>query len=659
MEMQDLAGMLAEELNQAQRTELDSNQALALEYYDGVVGAVPVGWSDLVSTDVRDAVESTVSELMASIAFDEPLAYFGASSGEDMQRAEMETWAVHQAIFGSNRGAVLIEQAIRDAGLQRYGIIKVYVREEESEETREFLSLEPVALAALMMNDSEAHQTSIDTMQQNADGTVDATVTITDRVRRLELTNVAPENFRWSADLKSPFLSDARFFAERCWYTRAQLADMGAKGAATVPQDQSSDQVQAARYPDDVGNDTAARETDESIECWWCYMRDNARGGYESHLFVSPSSVMLSEWVPFHPYASGVTTLRPHRFDGVSIFDRIAPIQKAKTYLLRQLATQARLANQVRLVVRDRGVNPDDVVSDALNPVIRVNGAPGEVVMPLPVLDVSSQILATLQWIDGLRRESGGASIDMTSPQLQIAGQSAHAAERDYSFREMGTTAMLRTIGATLIRSLYLLVHATIKAEMSEPVKVRRGREMEDSDPQHWPQRQDVMVDIGQPLGVRQRRIGALMQTIQMQTQTLMQGGAGLLVSLADIYRAQVALAKMAGLKDAERYWTDPESPAAQQQAQAQQQAAQQQAAQQAAQQQQIIDATKEVETLKSETEILKQRLSDATKLASQRMTVQQQYFSDILDAQSGVVQNEAAIELAEQDAGVSDARIN
>jgi len=634
----DLAGILAQEITNAARTDVDQAQANALNFYNCVVPSMGAGWSDLVSSDVRDAVESTVAEVMGAINTSEPLAFFTPGDPGDTEKAEIETWACHAVLFGANRGSVVLETAIRDALLQRYGVIKVWI-ETESQEfkgTIEGLSADQMA-ATLVELDTTGEDVAIDQMRQDGE-LYAADFTRTTVKRSLRIRAVAPENFRWSTDLQSCWLDEARFFAEECTYTRGELEKMKVRDANTAPAMPATDAAHIARHPEGgVSSQDAARPEDETVTAFWCYLHDYAKGGYNRHLFVMPATVMQSEWVEFHPYAAGVAAIRPHRFDGVSLFDRIGPIQETKTQLLRHLATQAKLTNQVRLAVWDKSVNPDDVGNDALNPLIRTTRTPTECIMPMPVGDITSQLLASLQWIDSLRREAGGASIDMSSPELQIAGQSAHAAEREYSFRELQSLSILRTLGETLVRSLYLVTHATLKTQMQgSTFPAMRGKEWVMADPQHWPERTQVVVDLGLPQGARMRRIGALQSTISQQGQTLQAGGAGLLVSTTDIYRAQTDLGKLQGLRNIDRYWTDPQSPEATQAAQAQAQQAQ--AAQQAtkAAQDQIVAATYAIEKLKSDTDILKQRLADANAIHRQAMIEQQDYFAVIVKELAG-----------------------
>jgi len=572
---------LQEELEQAYNYDLDQNQALALEYYDAKPGTVPKGWSDLVSPDVRDALESTMAEIMGAINPNEPLATFDPITMADVQTAELETKAVHTVIFGKNRGAIVLEEVIRDALLQRYGVIRV----------RQF----------------------------------------EDTIR---LEAVPPENFRWSNDLQSPFINDARFVAEKAYFTKAQLKHIHAKSVEEASANIYYTETQTVRYgPDSLTTDQAARPQDELIQCWICYLRNNDKGGYDGYL-INENILLKQEWVPFLPYATGTGIIRPHRFDGVSLFDKLAQVQQSKTFMLRQLATNARLASQVRVAIRDRSVNPEDLLSDELNPVIRCLQHPGESLMPLPVQDVTSQLLATLGWLDGVRRDDGGASIDMASPQMAVANQSAHAVEREFSFRELQSSQILRTLGETLVRSLYLVVHATMKQAMTS-IMIRSDNDYVYANPQQFPDRTDLIVDIGATLGTKQRRMSAMADIIAQQQITLQGGGAGMLITLPELYRAQIDYAKLAGIPHAERYWKDPQSPESMQIANQQ---AMQQAAEKQKQEQMAmfgLNVPLEVERMKGEHTLAKQHMVGVQDIDMTEKELKQKYFDTIVKSQA------------------------
>jgi hypothetical protein len=86
------------------------------------------------------------------------------------------------------------------------------------------------------------------------------------------------------------------------------------------------------------------------------------------------------------------------------------------------------------------------------------------------------------------------------------------------------------------------------------------------------------VVALGMSVGERTRRTAALSGILQAQMAAMQSGQDGILVTPDNIYQTLVDTARMAGLPSPEQYYTNPQSPQAQQAAQQKQQAAQQQA---------------------------------------------------------------------------------
>lgn len=568
---ENIAAILQTELMLADNSEFQQNIATALRYYDADTGEVSAGMSDLVSPDVREAVESSMAEIMGALNSQESLAIFDPLTPDDVESANLETKAVHRAIFGRNRGYITLETAVRNAMLQRIGVIRVSEGENQ-----------------------------------------------------VELWPVAPENFRWSSDVTGPWLGEARFHAERMFMHRDELP----AGMEDASSDAPADDAFLARYPAQTMFQQGMQKDQDSLQVWCCYLRNGDKGGFDKYYFCSPSTVSKKEYVEFSPFACGVATLRPHRFDGVSVFDRLQQIQSAKTVLLRQLDMQTKLATQCRVAIRDKCVNPEDLQSDKFNPVIRTKNTPSEDMLPLPIQDVTSQILQALQWLDNLRREDGGASIDMTTAQVQIAGTSAHAAERAYSVKELQTGLQLRTLGETLVRSLYLLVHATMRRAVAQVTVRQDNGAWKAAKPAQFPERTDVLVDVGTTIGVRQRRLAALGNVLAMQNNVLQTGGSGILVTPKNIYNAQLAYSRESGLPQPVLYWTDPESPEAQQ-------AAQQQAVAAEKARNTEVDALKEIEKYKGDIQLALQNMKGQQDSDTAKLQAQVDYFKAILDAKA------------------------
>ena len=634
-----LASICAQELTNAYNPELLANQQAALSAYNALPGPVVKGWSNLTSSDVRDAIEGCVAEIMGSIG-DEPLCWFAPNDETDTDQAEAESHLVHQQIMSANRGRLVLEATLRDALLQRFGICKVWIDERIDVKTKTFEGVIPDAIAALVTSAEPPSTIEVLDSTLNSDGTLDVRLRITNISRKLKVESIAPEDFVWSNDLTSSWLDDARFLAERAWYTRSQLKTLGVA-------DELADHVNSTAYTDaaalqrrgqSMNASMAPRKEDQLIECWWCWLRTEDEGR-QRVLFAMPNTVLLDpEDMPFHPYVGGVAIMAPHRFDGVSLYDRLAGTQEAKTTLLRLLATQARLSCQIRIGVRERGANPDDLTTDALNPFIRCIGNPAETLLPLPIQDTTSQLLSTMQWLDGVRRDQGGAAVDMASPEMQVGQQSAHAAERDYSYRELQSEQLLRTFGETMIRGMALLVHHTLKMYSPGVLSTRIDKSWIRQDPQHWPERMETVLELGATLGTRTRRLRDLQNLSQSQAMAFQNGGSGIIVTPDNLYRAELAKLRAANIHEPEQYWMDPSTPEAiaQRKKQEQQQLQQEQQMREQAEQAQRIQVELQAKMLQIEAE---KNTTNAT-LKSQELRLealnnkqmlQEKYYADLL----------------------------
>jgi exonuclease VII large subunit len=93
-------------------------------------------------------------------------------------------------------------------------------------------------------------------------------------------------------------------------------------------------------------------------------------------------------------------------------------------------------------------------------------------------------------------------------------------------------------------------------------------------NPSEWRERTSMTINVGLGAGERDRLAQAMGMVLSTHQQVIANGGEGVLVSLKNIYRAAIDLAKYSGIKNAEWYYTDPESEEAQQAMQLKQQQA-------------------------------------------------------------------------------------
>src|ERR1700761_3825107 len=106
--------------------DLSNDRIEALNYYRGRMPdmRVPENRSKAKSTDVADAIETVLPDLVEIFVGGEDVATFQAQSAVDEAAAKQETEVVHDTNLRQNDGFDLFYTSIKDALLSKTGVIK-------------------------------------------------------------------------------------------------------------------------------------------------------------------------------------------------------------------------------------------------------------------------------------------------------------------------------------------------------------------------------------------------------------------------------------------------------------------------------------------------------------------------------------------------------
>lgn len=571
--------------------ELGAARAEALKYYYARPRGDEIkGRSQVISTDVADMVNATLAMIVPMISTD-CVVEFEPNGLEDEPAARMESDAVNKVMLEDNRGFIEIQEAVKDALLQRNGCLKVFTEDSENVrrlEVPDGLAREQLAMLLQPQIDGEARELE------------DGLLTITTPARRFRVEAVPIENISYQAGYSGE-LQGIRFFAERMDYTRSDLVELGFDRkivdglAATGVRDATGARSQRDGTATAADARDAETRDQDVIDCHEVYQLIDLDGDGISEryraLVADRSTVLEYEPADVLPYALGSPFLNPHRITGESLFDHIKSSQDVKTALGRQLIDNVTVINNGRYAYDPDQVNEQDVLRPRAGGGIRARN-PSMALVPIVIPDVTSGILAALQYEDKRRTERGGASLEMLSSDMQLAGETAHGVERQYASREALASMMATNLGETLIRGAYALMHQAMRLYSIGPLMVRRSGEYVEVDPRRWPERTRLNVTTGMTPGARGHMEQALGLHQQMQNLAVQAGGLGVLVDPGSIFRTAVERLRMAGVPNPERHAVDPDSP----QARAAAQAKQQEGAQAAAQAQQLQQAMLQIE---------------------------------------------------------------
>lgn len=568
---------------ESDQTAVDRAKAIDA-YFMRPRGDEGIGRSRVVSGDVSAMVDSNLAQMLDAFSSDD-IAEFESYGAADEDQAQLESDTVSHFVMKAGNGFVELGKAIKNALLLRLGIVKVWVEETTSTDTRTFTGVTPEAIAGfppeakILKFDPEA-------------GTARTRVTKTQRKFRCEAISNA--NFLYNKDHDTHDLQDIAFCAERRVSTRSELIKLGFSKATVnalppfhgTPANKPDE---AAARPHKMPVDLrGAGEAQDSIEWYEAYMLIDGDGDgvSERHrvCFVAAGNdgLLSDDIVRLVPYACGVALVNPHQLVGVSDFDKLRQTWDLNTGLKRALMDNVNTTTKNRLAYLDGKVNVDDVSDGRSDGALRVKANVGDVrtaVMPFQIPDTSANIRANIDAVNRERTELGGAALELATGQMQIGGDrmGSQGLDRAYSVMEQLCAMKTKNIAATLIRSVYLLAHAMLRENYTDPVPIKVGGRWAEPIPSKWQPRSGVEIKVGMSPGERSRRAATLMTMLKSQLELAGNGMDDVLVNVENFYKTLMDWARVSGVENPERYFVDPSSDGARRAMQGKQQAAKQQ----------------------------------------------------------------------------------
>jgi hypothetical protein len=263
------------------------------------------------------------------------------------------------------------------------------------------------------------------------------------------------------------------------------------------------------------------------------------------------------------PFAAMTPVIVTHRFFGRSIADLVMDIQRIKTALLRSLLDNAYLANNPRTEVPESHATEttlDDLLVSRPGGIVRTKMPGGLSVIEHP--DIGGHVFPLLQYQDATREWRTGVSrqgqgVDPNALQNQVAT----IANQMFDAAQAKVKMIARIFAETGIRDLFSLLHALVRKHGSQAQTVRLRNQWVTVDPRDWKARNDMTINVGLGTGGKTEQLAHLMSLIGLQKEALAAGKSNL-VSDDNLYNSAREFTKLVGLKNVDRYFTDPRTQA-------------------------------------------------------------------------------------------------
>ena len=259
------------------------------------------------------------------------------------------------------------------------------------------------------------------------------------------------------------------------------------------------------------------------------------------------------------PFVLFCPSPEPHTAIGSSITDIVADIQRIKSAILRNVMDSLVMAVNPRMLVQENMVNLKDVLNTEVGSVIRAR-SPGAVTQ-LDMPFVGQQALPILGMLDEIKSTRTGitkASQGMDSENMQSSTRLA--VDSTVKDAQAHIELIARIFAESGLKPLYKGILQLVHRHQDRESMVRLNNQWIPIDPRYWDVDMDVMVDI--PLGAgNDMEKMQFLSTISQKQETLLQqfGLENPIVNLRQYYMTLSRMVELAGFKDVDSFFGDPE----------------------------------------------------------------------------------------------------
>lgn len=567
------------------------------------------GRSSVVSTDVRDTIEAMLPQLTVTFCGGDAIAEFEAQNPDDEGKASLATEYINYLFFKKNNGHKVAVTWMKDALLQKNGIVKVWWDTRHEETKEEYKALSDVELAQILddeeievieqntypdefdaeekakamsqlttqyeqavqaaqQGNQQAQQAAMQMEQQIAQMQSQLPKMLYDivckRVKsagKIQIDNVPPEEFLISRNAKD--IQTARFCAHRVQRTISELKSMGYKNVDNISGDDQSqglnmERIERLSWNDEnayLSNEITVDDAQKTVWVTEAYIRADQDGDGIVELrkvTVAGNELLDNEEVDYTPFVSITPVPLPHTFYGLSIADLAMESQKVKTSILRSQLDNMYLNVNGRYFAVEGQVNLDDLLTSRPGGVVRIKqpGSVGRLDQGIGNVAESFQLMEYMQ--QDLENRTGWSRQSMGNDASGLK-QTATAANIVTNKADMRVDMVARNFAEGFTELFKLMLKLVCQHQDKEAMVKLSGGWVE-IDPREWRNQFDVAINVGIGMGNKDQKVAHLMTLIQQQGQAFQLG----IANPVNVYAASTELAKLLGFKNGDKFFTDP-----------------------------------------------------------------------------------------------------
>ena len=550
--------------------ELSTDRVTASKYYSGhLPEQEDEGRSGATSYDTRDTINAILPALMRVFFGANKIMQFSPKGPEDVAQSEQITDYINNLILEKQPNFFTTLMAVfKDALIRRTGVLKFWHEESEKVTSSRFSGLDEQQ-AQILAGDDDVESVEMEPSGQTAEGIPLFNVTLTRRVKEgnIKIEALPPEEFLISRTAKS--VQTADIVAHRSYKTISDLVALGydrdeVEEHAGIEESFSNNEEYYNRHADSAtrhqGNlEPASRKV---LYCESYVKIDKNNDNFSELLRVctignahNVVNTMPCDQIPFVCLTPDPT---PHSWDGASITDIVADIQRIKSAILRNVMDSLVMAVNPRMMVQEGAVNMKDVLNTEVGAIIRAKNptAVTQLSMPfvgqaaLPILGMLDELKASRT---GITKVSQGLDVENLTSTAKVgidAGVKAAQAHIEL---------IARIFAETGLKPLYKGVLKLVCQHQDREKMVRLRNQWVPIDPRSWDADMDLTVDIPLGGGNDAEKMGFLENIMKVQDALLQRlGPENPIVNLRQHYQTLSKIVQLAGFQDPSMFFTDP-----------------------------------------------------------------------------------------------------
>ena len=544
-------------------------------YWHGACDVEPApDRTKMVSTDVFDVTESTLTLLMEEFTGNDELVEFKARPGQAIDpraiRFAREATQACNYVFWSQDGWVNLEDWSRNALNAKQGIWKVWSENVESFRSEIYENVDYLSYLS-MGADGDIEFLGIEGDPEVEPVSIQAR--LRSRERKYWIEVIPPEEFIINREANNT--EDARIIGQRTIVRVSDVVEMGVPFEVAVQL--RSTEVEDTRVKEErearrnyITQDQEQVTIDRAswpVKVYDLYVlvdRDGDGYAERRHCIAAGDNInyiIYDEEVSRQPYVMASPVPTPNSAIGRSQAETIFDFQDQQTYTIRQTLDNLAHVNNARSYINEKAVNELDHKDNKFGGTVRCLGDPGRAVYYHQVPYVGHQTLPILKYNEERREMRTGVGRTSMGFDAEALQSSTDVGVRGVLGRTRLPSKMTaRTLAERGLKPMFKKLLQEIVENQEGPLLIPIGQDRwMEFNPAGWMPEMDVVTKVGLGTFSREEKIQALMATAEKQEQILQHGLDNPLVTLEQYANTLQDLATLSPMGNAGRYFNPPE----------------------------------------------------------------------------------------------------